>query len=135
MQLGESLPVQRLIKPNFSISVEVRYQATESKPEQNFYFFSYKITIENKSPFTAQLLSRHWIITDALGQTEEVRGPGVVGLQPKIQNGKSFNYESACPLQTSSGSMKGSYQMISDDGQTFEIEIPEFYLIAPAAIH
>ena len=129
------MAVQKMLKPNFAVSVRVTFIPEESKPEQNFYFFSYQILIENKGNFTAQLLSRHWIITDAFGQVEEVRGPGVVGLQPKIQSGKSFSYDSACPIPTTSGTMRGFYQMISDDGQTFEIEIPEFYLLAPSAIH
>jgi ApaG protein len=81
------------------------------------------------------LVSRHWIITDSLGRVDEVRGPGVVGLQPKIQAGQSFEYESGCPLATSSGSMKGTYQMQSDDGVTFSVETPEFYLVAPNALH
>jgi ApaG protein len=75
------------------------------------------------------------VITDALGRTEEVRGPGVVGLQPRIMPGQTFEYESACPLPTSSGSMKGQYHMTGDDGENFSVEIPEFYLIAPHALH
>lgn len=83
----------------------------------------------------AQLMSRHWIITDAFGHTEEVKGPGVVGLQPRIAAGQGFEYDSACPLRTNSGTMKGKYEFLSDDGETFEVEIPEFYLIAPSAVH
>jgi len=127
--------VQKILDPNFEVSVEVNYVASESKPETDYHFFSYKIKIINKSRFQAQLMSRHWVITDAFGQTEEVRGPGVVGQQPKIGAGKTFEYESACPLATSSGSMKGTYQMMSDNGEPFDIEIPEFYLIAPTALH
>ena len=111
------------------------YVETESAPEQHRYFFAYKITIKNLGSSSAQLMSRHWIITDSLGHLEEVRGPGVVGLQPKISAGQSFEYDSACPLRTSSGSMKGSYQFVDENGETFEVEIPEFYLIAPTAVH
>lgn len=111
------------------------YVAEESKPEHSYYFFSYKIRIHNKSRQSLQILSRHWIITDAFGRTEEVRGPGVVGLQPKIQPGQNFEYESACPLTTSTGSMKGTYTMMTEDGQSVEVSIPEFYLICPHSLH
>lgn len=126
---------QKVHSPHYEVSVQVTYVEAESSPENNYHFFSYRVRIENKGQEPAQLMSRHWIITDGHGQVEEVRGAGVVGTQPKIQPGQSFEYESACPLPTSSGSMKGSYQMLSSDGQNFEIEIPEFYLIAPTALH
>ncbi len=124
-----------MIRPDFEVQVETTYNRNESKPEHGFHFFNYKVKIHNKSSFSAQLLSRHWIITDGHGKVEEVRGPGVIGLQPKILAGKHFEYESGCPLTTSSGSMAGSYQMMSEDGQSFEIQIPEFYLVAPTALH
>ena len=111
------------------------YVSEESKPEECYYFFSYKVKLKNQGNETVQLMSRHWFITDAFGRTEEVRGPGVVGLQPKIQPGQSFEYESACPLNTSTGSMKGTYSMVTDNGNNFEIEIPEFYLICPDSLH
>lgn len=111
------------------------YVPQESRPEENYHYFTYKISITNKGNRTAQLMSRHWIITDALGRSEEVRGPGVLGLQPKITPGQTFEYESACPLHTSSGCMRGFYQMITDDGDTFSIEIPEFHLISPQSLH
>jgi ApaG protein len=111
------------------------YVAEESKPEQSYYFFSYKIRIHNKSRQCLQILSRHWIITDAFGRTEEVRGPGVVGLQPKIQSEQFFEYDSACPLTTPTGSMKGTYTMMTEDGQIVEVSIPEFYLICPQSLH
>ena len=129
------MSIQKLISPDFDVQVEITYNSGESNPENNFHFFNYKIKIHNKSNFSAQLLSRHWIITDGHGKVEEVRGPGVVGLQPKIPSGKFFEYESGCPLTTSSGSMTGSYQMMSEDGQNFDIQIPEFYLVAPTALH
>ncbi len=129
------MSTQKLLRSQFQISVKAQYVASESKPEANYYFFSYKIQITNAGKTPAQLMSRHWIITDSLGEVEEVRGAGVIGLQPKINPGQSFEYESVCPLSTASGSMKGSYQMVADDGGTFDIEIPEFYLIAPTALH
>lgn len=111
------------------------YVESESDPLQQNYFFAYKITIKNMSSTTAQLMSRHWVITDALGHIEEVRGPGAVGLQPKITAGQSFEYDSACPLRTSSGTMKGTFQFIDENGGNFDVGIPEFYLIAPLAMH
>jgi ApaG protein len=129
------MSMQKQINPHFEVKVSVTYVEGESRPEQNQYFFAYKIHIMNKGSSAAQLMSRHWIITDSLGQVEEVRGAGVVGIQPKIQPGQHFEYESACPLMTASGQMRGTYQMVSDIGESFEIQIPEFYLIAPTALH
>lgn len=129
------MSVQKQLNPNFKIEIRVNYVESESRPDFGQFFFAYKVKIINKSPTAAQLMSRHWVITDAGGQVEEVRGAGVVGVQPKIQPGQAFEYESACPLPTSSGSMRGSYQMVSDVGESFEVEIPEFYLIAPLALH
>lgn len=119
----------------FKIDTTTVYVESESAPDQHRYFFAYKMTIKNTGNTTAQLMSRHWIITDALGHIEEVRGPGVVGLQPKITSGQTFEYDSACPLRTSSGSMKGFYEFLGEDGETFTVEIPEFFLIAPTAVH
>lgn len=129
------MSVQKQLNPNFEVQVQVTFVEAESRPESGQFFFAYKIKITNKGEAPAQLMSRHWVITDAMGQVEEVRGAGVVGVQPKIQPGSSFEYESACPLPTSSGSMRGHYQMVSDSGENFDIEIPEFYLIAPVALH
>lgn len=129
------MPMQKTTLPEFNITATVVYIPGESKPEQNYFFFAYRISIKNEGNATAQLMSRHWVITDALGHTEHVRGPGVVGLQPKIQPGQTFEYESACPLHTSTGSMQGEYQMVADNGETFTVQIPEFYLIAPQSLH
>ncbi len=111
------------------------YIPAESRPEQSYHFFAYKMTITNLGSAPAQLMSRHWVITDSNGHKEEVRGPGVVGIQPKIQPGQTFEYESACPLNASTGSMAGRYQFVDESGEKFYIEIPEFYLIAPLALH
>lgn len=129
------MSVQKIPNINFEIQVKVTWVESESQPEQNMNFFSYRVHIVNKGAETAQLLSRHWIITDDKGHTEEVRGPGVVGQQPRIQPGQAFEYESACPLNSTSGSMKGTYQMITNSGHSFDVTIPEFYLIAPSALH
>lgn len=129
------MSMQAQLNPNFKVDVNVSYVEKESRPDSNYYFFAYRIRITNQSDTPAQLMSRHWIITDAFGQREEVRGAGVVGVQPKIPSGQTFEYESVCPLNTPSGSMTGSYQMITDSGEAFDIEIPEFYLVSPCALH
>ncbi|MES3039331.1 MAG: Co2+/Mg2+ efflux protein ApaG [Bdellovibrionota bacterium] len=129
------MSTQKSLATEFEIVAKPTYVAAESKPDQQYHFFAYKMIIKNTGSVAAQLVSRHWIITDALGQVEEVRGPGVVGLQPKIQPGQTFEYESACPLTTSFGTMKGTYNMVSDEGENFVVDIPEFYLIAPQALH
>lgn len=129
------MSVQKQINPQFEVLVTVTYVQAESRPEAGYHFFGYKVRISNKGAGSAQLMSRHWIITDGYGQVEEVRGAGVVGQQPRINSGQSFEYESACPLNTTSGSMRGTYQMIDEQGNQFDIEIPEFYLIAPTALH
>jgi ApaG protein len=132
----EKMSKSKSVSPNdFEVSSKITYVDAESRPESGIYFFAYHMTITNKSKAPVQLMSRHWIITDSFGNTEEVRGAGVVGQQPRIQPGQSFEYDSACPLATSSGTMRGSYQLIGEDGSTFDIEIPEFYLIAPSALH
>lgn len=129
------MSIQKTLNPIFDVSATVKYIASESRPDSNYHLFSYKIKIQNRSHFSAQLMSRHWVITDSHGQTEEVKGAGVVGLQPQISSNQVFEYESLCPLPTSSGTMKGKYQFIADNGEAFEIEIPEFYLVAPSALH
>ncbi len=129
------MPVQKQITIQFKVEIKTFYIEAESKPDAGYFLFAYRIKLTNEGNQSAQLMSRHWIITDAYDQTEEVRGAGVVGLQPKISAGQSFEYESVCPLSTSSGSMKGFYQFVSDQGESFEVEIREFYLIAPTALH
>jgi ApaG protein len=130
-----TMSVQKAYNKHFSITVNISLVEEESQPDSGQFLFSYRVRITNQSMIPAQLMSRHWVITDGMGRTEEVRGAGVIGLQPKIQPGQTFEYESCCPLTTSSGSMRGSYQMSGEDGQLFEIEIPEFYLVAPTALH
>lgn len=106
-----------------------------SNPALQQYLFAYQVTISNQSERTVQLVSRHWVISDALGQTEEVRGPGVVGEQPLLSPGESFTYTSACPLPTTSGTMRGSYQMVAEDGETFDAEVAPFSMVIPAELN
>ena len=117
------------------VKVASQYVPERSNPAQSEYFFAYRIRIANEGAQTVQLLSRHWIITDAHGQVEEVRGPGVVGEQPVLEPGALFEYTSACPLETPFGSMRGSYQMVTDAGDAFDAEIGAFSLSQPYAIN
>ena len=102
-----------------------------SDPDQSRYFWAYTIEIANLGRTRVQLVSRHWVIIDANGRREEVRGPGVVGEQPTIQPGASFRYASGCPLTTSSGVMVGEYRMVDEDGERFDVAIPAFSLDSP----
>lgn len=114
------------------VRVAVSYLADQSSPPAGRWFWSYHIRIENRREQAVQLLARHWIIRDALGNVHEVRGAGVVGDTPRITPGESYDYVSGCPLETASGSMVGSYHMVGEDGSTFDVAIPEFELTAPA---
>jgi ApaG protein len=115
------------------IRVEVKpsFLADQSDPGEHHYLWSYTVTIENKSPETVQLLSRYWHITDGEGRSKEVRGPGVVGAQPVLAPGQSFEYTSGCPLPTASGYMVGKYEMRAQSGESFEADIPAFLLESP----
>lgn len=126
---------QLSMNTRFEITASPTYICDESNPEMDYYFFAYKISIKNVGSESAQLLSRHWIITDSFGNIEEVRGPGVVGLQPRINPGQTFEYDSACPLNTATGSMKGNFEMVCPQGNKFVVSVPEFYLISPSALH
>ena len=111
------------------------YLEHESIPEDGYYVFAYHITITNQSETTVQLLSRHWVITDANGRVEEVQGPGVVGLQPMIRPGEKFDYSSFCPLSTPVGTMHGTYQMMTETGEVFDATIAPFTLAVPGSLH
>ncbi len=113
------------------IRVEPRYMEEQSSPEDSHFVWSYAVEISNDGSETVQLKSRIWRITDALGRTEEVRGPGVVGQTPVIPPGKSFHYSSGCPLKTPQGIMVGSYQMTDEAGKLFDVAIPAFSLDSP----
>lgn len=122
-------------KYEFTVSAIPHYLASQSAPDEDHYVFAYTVTIRNTGAVAGQLMSRHWIITDGDGQVHEVRGEGVVGKQPVIQPGESFEYTSGCPLSTPVGSMKGSYQCVATDGTRFEAPIPEFVLSMPSTLH
>jgi ApaG protein len=113
------------------IRVEPQYLEDQSSPEDSHFVWSYAVEINNDGQETVQLKSRMWRITDAVGHTEEVRGPGVIGQTPVIQPGESFNYTSGCPLKTPQGIMVGSYQMTDEAGQLFDVAIPAFSLDSP----
>jgi ApaG protein len=117
------------------VFVRSQYVPERSRPELGEFFFAYTILIENRSQNRVQLISRHWIITDAEGRQEEVRGPGVVGEQPVLDPGESFQYTSACPLRTPFGAMRGTYQMVRPDGSRFDAEIATFRLAQPYAVN
>ena len=120
---------------DIQIDVETRYVEEQSNPEQNYYVFAYTITIRNQGRQAAQLLTRHWVITDSNQKVQEVRGEGVVGEQPHLKPGEQFVYTSGTMLETSVGTMKGSYQMLADDGSHFDAEIDEFVLSTPRVLH
>ena len=114
-----------------AVSVEPTYLEARSSPNNAQYFWAYRVIIENQGRETVQLLSRHWMITNARGDLTEVKGPGVVGEQPVLKPGESFEYTSGAPLDTPSGMMGGAYQMESESGEHFDIEIPTFSLDLP----
>jgi ApaG protein len=114
-----------------AVRVEPTYLETRSSPDSSQYFWAYRVIIENQGRETVQLLSRHWMITNARGELTEVKGPGVVGEQPVLKSGESFEYTSGAPLDTPSGMMGGAYQMESESGERFDIEIPTFSLDRP----
>jgi ApaG protein len=120
--------VTRLIE----VTVEPNFLPERSSPERSRYFWSYTIVITNTGDETVQLRTRRWIITDATGRQQEVRGEGVIGEQPVIAPGEHFEYTSGVPLSTASGFMTGSYEMESDTGERFEIEVPTFSLDSPS---
>lgn len=117
-------------KNKFEVAVTTQYIADQSDPEAGYYAFAYTITISNAGQVPAQLISRHWIIVDANGHTEEVKGLGVVGHQPLLKPGESFQYTSGCRLRTASGTMHGSYFCVAEDAERFEAPVDLFVLEA-----
>jgi len=117
-----------MAKYQFQVDVVPHYLPEQSSPEQGLYSFAYTITITNSGEVPAQLISRHWIITNANGQVEEVKGLGVVGHQPLLKPGEAFEYTSGCRLRTPTGTMQGSYFCVAEDGERFEVEIAPFLL-------
>ncbi len=129
--MGSSKAVTRGVR----IEVSTEYDPSRSFPEHNRWFYLYTVEISNDGSETVQLVSRHWIITDASGHVEEVKGPGVVGESPVLQEGESFQYTSGCPLTTPYGTMHGTYQMVTADGDRFDAQIAEFVLGEPRSLH
>lgn len=121
--------------PEFSCTVATRPLPEHSSPEEGLYAFEYTITVKNTGDVAGQLIARHWIITDASGHVEEVRGLGVVGRQPLLQPGESFEYSSGTRLRTPYGSMRGTYFCMTEDAHPFEAPIPEFGLAVASALH
>lgn len=117
------------------VQVESFYDEDRSAPQENYYFFAYRVTISNVGEEPAQLVSRDWIITDATGYQQEVQGPGVVGEQPLLAPGESFEYTSFCPLSTPVGSMHGSYRMVLENGESFDAVIAPFSLAVPHSVN
>lgn len=125
----------KIDRHSIEVTVKTAYVAAQSAPESNRYVFAYTITITNAGEVPARLLGRHWVITDANQKTQEVRGEGVVGEQPYLVPGMSFEYTSGTILETPVGVMRGSYRMESEDGTHFEAEIPAFTLSVPRTLH
>ena len=128
-------PISDAITHGVRVEVLARHSPEHSRPEQDEWIFQYTVRITNQGSEPVQLLSRHWIITDALDHTEEVKGPGVIGEQPVLAPGELFKYSSWCPLPTPTGVMRGTYQMIRPSGDQFDIEIAPFGLRARYPVH
>jgi ApaG protein len=128
-------PVSDAITHGIRVEVLSQHSVEHSRPQQGQWVFQYTVRITNQGSEKVQLLSRHWIITDALDRIREVKGPGVIGQQPVLAPGESFKYSSWCPLETPTGSMHGTYQMVSVDGEAFEAAIAPFALKAPYTVH
>lgn len=117
------------------VSAQSRYLPDQSNPDAGMYAFAYTIRITNAGNVASQLISRHWVITDASGKVSEVKGLGVVGHQPLLEPGQQFEYSSGCQLETPAGSMRGTYFCVAEDGERFEAGIPEFSLAVPRMLH
>lgn len=122
-------------KYQISVAARAQYVPEQSSIEENRFVFAYTITITNTGNVPAQLISRHWLIVDAAGQTQEVRGLGVVGEQPLLRPGEHFEYTSGAVIATPDGVMRGSYQMTAEDGEKFEAPVPDFSLVMPRVLH
>jgi ApaG protein len=118
----------RAVTRNIEVTVQPRFIPDRSSPKNGYYFWAYTITIANQGDETVQLKTRYWLITDATGKRQEVRGPGVVGEEPVLNPGQSFEYTSGVPLPTPSGFMQGSYRMVTADKESFDVEVPAFSL-------
>jgi ApaG protein len=134
--LGSALaPMSEAVTEGVRVEVLARHSPENSRPHLDQWVFEYTVRITNESADTVQLISRHWIITDALDHLHEVKGLGVIGEQPVLAPGESFKYSSWCPLKTPTGAMRGTYQMVRSNGDPFEIEIAPFGLRARQTVH
>lgn len=122
-------------KKTINVSVQVNYLASESTLDQERFAFAYTITIANHGPIPSQLLNRHWVITDGVGDVQEVRGPGVIGQQPRLTQGEQFTYTSGAVIKTPVGTMEGSYEFRTDGGELFEVPIEVFSLRVEGLVH
>jgi len=122
-------------KNHIAIQALTQYIESQSEPENNKYIFAYTITIKNRGKVPAKLMHRHWLITDSNGKVQEVYGEGVVGEQPRLLPGENYKYTSAAILETPVGIMRGNYEMVSDDGDIFKADIPQFTLSIPRILH
>ena len=120
---------------DIDVQVETAYVSEHSEPDEDRFVFAYTITLVNRGSVTAQLISRHWFITDADNRTEEVEGEGVVGEQPVLKPGEGFRYTSGAVIETPVGTMHGTYQMVAEDGRAFDATIPRFILSGPRTLH
>ena len=132
---GNSAPVSNVVTQGIRVTVQSVYVAEQSSPKSRRYVFAYTVKIGNEGSASAQLRSRHWVITDGEGKVEEVRGPGVVGQQPFLKPGEHFEYTSGCVLQTPRGDMHGTYQMQRPDGTGFDANIAPFALTLPHSLN
>jgi ApaG protein len=123
------------VTEGIQVDVSARFVAEQSSPERGHWFFAYQITISNLGERTVQLMSREWVITNADGRVEIVRGPGVVGHQPTLRPSEGFQYVSGCPLDTAVGTMEGKYHMVAEDGTAFEVAIAPFTLADPMSLN
>ena len=128
-------PVYEAVTHGITVRVVASYSPERSDEEEGLWFWTYVIEIENRGDQVLQLLTRHWVITDGLNRTEEVRGDGVVGEQPWMRPGSNFEYTSGAVIETELGTMRGSYQMVADDGTQFDAMIPTFVLTTPRTLH
>jgi len=133
--MARSHAVSTAITNGIRVSVSTTYIPNQSSPVAHRYVFAYTIRIANEGSDTAQLKTRHWVITHGNGRVEEVRGPGVVGQQPVLRPGEHFEYTSGCVLETPRGTMHGTYQMVAADGNQFDAEIAEFQLAMPHSLN
>jgi ApaG protein len=128
------MPSSEATTRNIRVRVQAQYDPGRSRPQQSEWFFLYTVSITNEGRDTVQLISRHWVITDGMGKVQEVQGPGVVGNQPVLAPGQSFEYTSGCPLTTPFGSMHGTYLMTNQSDEQFDVEIAPFTLTEPYSV-